>query len=206
MHVAVFGATGGTGIELVRQALGRGVSVTAFVRDPGPLADAGPGLTIVTGDARNPADVARAVRGQDAVVCALGARDLKRTTIRATGTANIIRAMEQENVRRLIVVSAMGIGSSWASLSLFNKVFLATLLRSGRADHEAQEAAVMASGLDWTIIRPSGLVDTPGTGVYDVGPNIRARNSRIPRADVAHLILNELSAGALIRQAVTITT
>ncbi len=124
MHVAVFGATGGTGIELVRQALGRGDSVTAFVRDPGPLADAGPGLTIVTGDVRNPADVARAVREQDAVVCALGARDLKRTTIRATGTASIIRA----------------------------------------------------------------------------------RHSRIPRADVAHLILIELSAGALIRQAVTITT
>ena len=206
VNVAVFGATGGIGIELVGQALGLGHSVTAFVRDPAPLADRGDGLTIVTGDVRAPADVARAVRGQEAVLCALGASDLKKTTIRATGTANIIRAMEHEGVRRLIVVSAMGIGTSWTSLSLFNRLFLATVLRSARADHQAQEAAVTASGLDWTIVRPSGLVNAPGTGVYDVGENVRATTSRIPRADVAHLILNELETGALIHKAVTITT
>ena len=193
-------------MELVRQALERGYAVTAFVRDPTPLADAGDGLAIVTGDGRDPTDVARAVRGQDAVLCALGASDLKKTTIRATGTANIIRAMEQEGVRRLIVVSAMGIGASWASLSLFNRLFFATVLRSARADHEAQEAAVTASGLDWTIVRPSGLVNTPGTRVYDVGENVRAGTSRIPRSDVAHLILKELADGALIHKAVTITT
>ncbi|TVQ19127.1 MAG: SDR family oxidoreductase [Spirochaetaceae bacterium] len=206
MNVAIFGATGGVGTELVRQALRLGHSVTAFARDPSPLADHADHLTIVTGDVRDPADVARAVRGQDAVLCALGARDLKKTTIRATGTANIIGAMKQEGVRRLIVVSAMGIGASWASLSLFNRMFFATLLRSSRADHEAQEAVVTASGLDWTIVRPSGLVNTPGTGVYDVGENIRATTSRIPRADVADLILTELAAGALIHKAVTITT
>ena len=206
VNVAVFGATGGIGIELVGQALGLGHSVTAFVRDPARLANRGDGLTIVTGDARDPADVARAVRGQDAVLCALGTSDLKQTTLRATGTANIIRAMEQEGVRRLIVVSAMGIGASWTSLSLFNRLFFATVLRSARADHEAQEAAVTASGLDWTIVRPSGLVNTPGTGVYDVGENVRATTSRIPRADVAHLILKELADCALIHRAVTITT
>ena len=206
VNVAVFGATGGTGIELVRQALERGYAVTAFVRDPEPLADAGDSLTIVTGDIHDLADVARCVRGQDAVLCALGARDLQKTMIRAAGTVNIIHAMKQEGVRRLIVVSAMGIGASWNSLSLFNRLFFATVLRSARADHEAQEAAVTASGLDWTIVRPSGLVNTPGTGVYDVGESIRARTSRIPRADVARLILDELSERALIHKAVTITT
>jgi uncharacterized protein YbjT (DUF2867 family) len=113
--------------------------------------------------------------------------------------------MKQEGVSRLIVVSAMGIGASWNDLSPINKLFFATLLSAARADHEAQEAAVMASGLDWTIVRPSALVDTPGTGVYGVGEGVRAKTSKIPRADVADAILNELAEGLLVGKAVTIT-
>lgn len=205
MNVAVFGATGGTGLELVKQALARGHAVTAFVRDPTRLPAGGDGLTIVTGDIHDAADVARCVKGQDAVLCALGSRDLKRTMIRATGTASIIDGMKRQGVTRLIVVSAMGVGASWNSLSLFNRLLFAAFLGGARADHEAQEAAVTSSGLDWTIVRPSGLVDSPGTGVYGVGEEIRAKTSRIPRADVATLILDELAEGMLVGKAVTIT-
>jgi putative NADH-flavin reductase len=205
MKVAIFGATGGTGIELVKQALDRDYLVTVFVRDPSLLADKGDGLTIMTGDIYDMTGVARCVQGQDAVLCALGARDLNKTMIRTAGTVNIIKAMKQNSVSRLLIVSAMGIGESWNSLSLLNKLFFATLLRNARADHEAQEAAVKASGLDWTIIRPNGLVDSLRTGAYNVGENIRARKSRIARADVADLILNELEEGSLVHKAVTIT-
>jgi len=205
MKVAIFGATGGTGIELVKQALERGHSVTAFVRNPAQLADKGDGLTVMTGDIHDVASVERCIQGQDAVLCALGARDLKKTMIRTDGTVNIISAMKQNNVKRLFVVSAMGVGDSWDSLSMINKLFFALLLKSTREDHEAQEAAVKDSGLDWTIIRPSGLVDKPRTGVYSVGENIRAKTSQISRADVADLILNNLEAQALVHKAVTIT-
>lgn len=205
MKVTVFGATGGTGRELVKQALERGHAVTAFVRDPAPLAGAREGLTVMTGDIHDVGAVARCVQGQDAVLCALGSRELKKTMIRATGTATIIDGMKRTGVKRLIVVSAMGVGASWDALSAINKLFLATLLRSALADHGAQEAAVMSSGLDWTIVRPSGLVDTPGTGVYGVGEGVRATTSRIPRADVASMILDEVAAGKLVGQAVTIT-
>jgi len=204
MKVTIFGATGGTGAEVVKQALERGHTVTAFVRNPGALAEQDR-FQIVTGDIHNPADVEQAIRDQDAVICALGARDLKKTMIRSEGTRSIIDAMKKNNIRRLIVVSAMGVGESWDSLSLVNKAFFAILLKSTREDHEAQEAAVKASGLDWTIIRPSGLVNTPGTGVYSVGENIHAKTSQISRADVADLILNNLEAQALVQKAVTIT-
>ena len=205
MKLAIFGATGGTGIELVKQALERGHSVTAFTRNPSSLADMGNALTCIAGDIHDLASVEQVVRGQEAVICALGARDLKKTMIRTEGTVKIIEAMKKHNVRRLVVVSAMGVGESWDSLSLVNKSFFAVLLKSAREDHEAQEAAVKASKLDWTIIRPSGLVDTPRTGVYSIGENIRAKTSQISRADVADLILNELEKQALVHKAVTIT-
>jgi len=206
MKLVIFGATGKTGIELVKQALEQGHAVTAFVRDPTRLAIENERLTFVIGDVFDPTPVAQAVQGQDAVICALGAgSDLKKTTVRTIGTINIISGMQENNVKRLMVVTAMGVGDSWDSLSLFNKFFFATLLRSSRTDHEAQEAAVKESGLDWTIVRPSGLTDTPRTGVYEVGENIPATTSKIARADVADLILKELEENALIGKAVTIT-
>jgi putative NADH-flavin reductase len=206
MKLAIFGASGKTGTELVKQALEQGHTVTAFVRDPARLAIEDENLTFITGDVFDPVSVDQAVLGQDAVVVALGAAsDLQKTTVRTTGTINIIESMQKNDVKRLVVVTAMGVGESWDDLSLFNKLFFATLLRGSRTDHEAQEVAVKESGLDWTIIRPSGLTDTPLTGVYDVGQNISAATSKIARADVADLILKELQQNMYIGRAVTIT-
>ncbi len=206
MKLAIFGATGKTGLELVKQSLKQGHVVTAFVRDPARLVIEDEGLTLVTGDVFDPASVAHVIEGQDAVICALGAgSDLKKTTIRTTGTSNIISGMQKHDVKRLIVVTAMGTGESWNRMSLLNKFFYATLLKNTRKDHEAQEVAVKESGLNWTIVRPSGLTDTPRTGIYDVGEDIPATISKIARADVAGLILKELKENALIGKAVTIT-
>jgi len=206
MKIAVFGATGGTGNEVVKQALTAGHEVTAFVRDASRPTIQNEQLRIVTGDVFDPASVAQAVQGQDTVVCALGAgQDLKKTTVRTTGTENIIYGMQTHGVKRLMVVTAMGVGESWDDLSMLNKFFFAVLLKSSRVDHEAQEAAVKESGLDWTIIRPSGLTDEPRTGVYDVGERIPAKSSKIARADIADLILKELEQNKLIGKAVTIT-
>jgi putative NADH-flavin reductase len=163
-------------------------------------------LTSIVGDIFDPASVAQAVQEQDAVICTLGAGiDLKKTTVRTDGTVNIIHGMKSNKVERLFVVSAMGVGESWNTLSLINKLFFATLLKSSRDDHETQETAVKESGLDWTIIRPSGLTDTPRTGSYEVGENISATTSKIARADVADLVIKELEQNKLIGKAVTIT-
>lgn len=205
MKLAIFGATGKTGIELVKQALEDGHTVTAFVRDPARLEIQHGNLTTMIGDVFDTETVAEAVKGQDAVICSLGSNDLKKTTVRTTGTENIISAMKAHGVKRLFAVTAMGVGESWDTLSSINKFFFAVLLKSSRVDHEAQEAAIKESGLDWTIVRPSGLIDKPGTGEYRVGENILAETSQIPRADVADLIIKELAENARIRKAVTIT-
>ena len=205
MKLTIFGASGKTGVELVKQALEKDHEVTAFLRDPARLPVQHDQLETVTGDVLTGENIADAVQGQDAVVCVLGSNDLKKTNIRSTGTANIIQAMKQENIQRFIVVSAMGTGDSWDTLSTASKFLYATVLKSSREDHEAQEAAVKDSGLDWTIIRPSGLTDEPKTGAYEVGENIPAKTPRIARADVADLILKELEQNAFIGKAVTIT-
>ena len=206
MKITIFGATGKTGIELVKQSLEQGHTVTAFVRDPGRMVIKDERLTMITGDVFDSVKVTQAIQGQEAVICVLGAgNDLKKTTVRTTGTINIINGMQKNNVKRLMVVTAMGVGSSWTTLSLFNRFFFATMLKSSRKDHEAQEIAVRESHLDWTIIRPSGLTDTPRTGVYKVGENILATTSKISRADIADLILKEIKHETLIGKAVTIT-
>ena len=206
MKVIIFGATGGTGNEIVKHTLEVGHEVTAFVRDAARLSIHNERLTVVTGDVFEAEGVAKAVQGQDAVVCALGAgRDLKKTTIRTTGTENIVQGMETHNIKRLIVVSAMGTGESWDDMSLLNKFFYAVLLKNTREDHEGQERVVKQSGLEWTIVRPSGLNDKPCTGSYEVGERIRAKTSQIARADVADLVVKALDQNTWVGKAITIT-
>jgi len=205
MKLVIFGATGKSGLEIIKQSLTKGDVVTAFVRDPSKLEVEHEYLKIIQGDVFEVASVGQAIQGQEAVVCALGSSELKKTTVRSQGTKNIIQGMKENKVKRLVIISAMGVGESWDTLSAINKFFFATLLKSAREDHEAQEAAVKESGLDWTIIRPSGLVDTPRTGMYEAGENIPAKTSRIARADVADLIIKELDRSDNIGKALTIS-
>jgi putative NADH-flavin reductase len=205
MRVIIFGATGKTGTQVMRVARERGHEVTAFVR-PGresSLEEAGVG--VITGDVFDADAVRRAIEGQDAVLCALGSKSLRATTIRSEGTTNIISAMGAAEVDRLVVMSAMGVGESWSTLSWINRLFFATLLRASRNDHEAQERAVKQSENRWTIIRASGLTDGPETGQYELGEDVRGTTSRISRADVARAMLDALEDPSLERRAVTIT-
>lgn len=205
MKLVVFGATGGTGQEIVKQSLAQGHQVTAFVRDPAKMSLEDDNLKVITGNVHDLDAVRQAVKGQDAVICSLGSNELGRTTVRAEGTANIIKAMRDDPVQRLIVITAMGVGESWSTLSFVNRLFFATVLRSARQDHENQELYVKESDLDWTIFRPSGLTDGPLTERYAIGENIQSGTSQISRADVAHAIIKELHDNTFVHKAVTIT-
>jgi putative NADH-flavin reductase len=205
MKLVVFGATGKIGQEIVKQALAQGYEVTAFVRDPSKMTHERDDLKVMTGDIFEFTAVTQAIQGQDAVICSLGSSELGKTTVRSEGTANITKAMKENHVNRLVVVSAMGVAESWSTLSIVNKLFFATLLRSSRQDHEEQEVVVKESDLDWTIIRPSGLTDTPQTESYAIGENIIGKTSKIARADVAHAIIKEIHDNTFVHRAVTIT-
>ena len=204
MKILIFGSTGGTGRELVTQALDAGHEVTAFARNPAKLDDISQkNLHTVRGDVLDSAAVESAVSGHDAVLCSIGA-GAGRTTLREDGTRAVVRAMERAGVRRLICQSSMGVGDSRANLGFVTKyVIVPVFLRHAFADHERQEAVVRESDLDWTIVRPPHLTDGPRTGSYRHGfsPTDTEIKGKISRADVADFMLSQLTDDAYVGKA-----
>ncbi len=170
MRLKVFGATGGTGRQLLDQACGAGHEVTAVVRDPSRLLPPHPQLTVVSTDVMDPAAIGPAIAGQDAVVSAIGPRNRRApSTVCADSAFSIIQAMRAEGVQRLVVVSASGMhidDGDGPLTRLVVKPILNTVLKHSFADLRRMEGLVRASGLEWTILRPPMLTDGPRTGTY----------------------------------------
>jgi putative NADH-flavin reductase len=202
MNVLIFGATGGTGRELVRQALDRGHSVTAFARDPSALGERD-GLRRLAGDVLDAGAVERAVAGHDVVLCVLGAPATRPGNVRSQGTRNIVKAMEHAGPRRLICQSTIGIGDTRGLLPPhYRYVIVPFLLRRTFAEHERQEAAVRSSDLEWTIVRAGALTDGEPTGSYRHGfpATEGSLEFEISRADVAGFTVGLLSDGAYLQE------
>ena len=203
MKLLIFGSTGGTGRELVNQALDQGHSVTAFARDPAKIEDIQhPSLKVVRGNVLDPVAVEGAVAGHDAVFVTIGAGPA-RTTLREEGTRNIVEVMQGTDVKRLICQSSLGVGDSRANLPPFTKhIIVGIFLRHAFADHERQEAVVRQSTLDWTIVRPPHLKDGPRTEVYRYGFSTTDKQikSWISRADVADFMLKQLVDDSYLNQ------
>ena len=203
MKVVVFGATGGTGRELVKQALGHGHSVRAFVRKPDRLKVIHHRLEVITGDVQDAKAVAEAVRGHDAVLSALGIYERKPNTILSDAMRTIVTAMEQEQVKRLLMVSSLGVGDSKGQLGpLYNSVLLPLLLKEIFADKETAETVVRESALDWTIVRPGRLTNARLSGKYRSGPDAAKGRwfPKISRANTADFILNALERSQFIHE------
>jgi putative NADH-flavin reductase len=206
MKLAIFGATGKTGVEVIKQALNHGHEVTVMVRDPKRLPTFSKPISVLTGDFTTLDTVRSTLIRQDAVICALGSRELYQNSgLRTMGTRAIIKCMEEEGVKRLVVMSSMGIGESWNQLSFFSKALFKLVMPAAREDHEAQEQAVKASALDWTLIRPSGLTNEPHVSAYEYGNELTPKTSRISRANVADLILKVLGNQVHIHESITIS-
>lgn len=208
MKIIVFGATGKVGARVTRNLLEDGHSVTAFARNPGSL-EAAEGLHHIAGDALDPEAVAAAISGQDAVVVTLGAGMNRRSLVRSQGTLNIIEGMHRHGVRRLICQSTLGAHESWDNLDFFwKRIMFGALLRPVFLDHERQEQLVRASGLDWTIVRPSAFDSSPGTGKFreDVAPDERRLALKIPLGDLAGFLVRQVTDRRYLHRAVGITT
>ena len=186
------------GRQVALQALSKGHYVTAFARDS--KLEPHPNLSVQARDVLDAEAVNRAVVGFDAVICALGSGNTNQGNVRSMGTANIVSAMREAGIKRLVAVSSFGVGDSRKGL-VANIAWL--FLRAALEEHERQEVIIRSSGLNWTIVRPTGLTNDPATGNIRVGSSGRGR---ISRADVAAFVLNQLVDDSSFSRSITISS
>lgn len=214
MRTVVFGATGGTGRQLVEQACRSGHEVRAVVRDrsklderrPAPADNTGrtaeqvrgfpasnPGLTVLEADVMDPVAIAPIIADCAAVVSTLGPAGARApTSVCTDGATSIVKGMREADVQRLVVVSAAGISTDGDGpfTKYVVKPILQRALRHPFDDARRMEAVVRESGLDWTIVRPPRLTNGPHTGRYRSAVDVNVRRGfRISRADLADAIL-----------------
>ncbi|PSL02195.1 putative NADH-flavin reductase [Haloactinopolyspora alba] len=208
MHIAVLGATGRTGRHLVDQALDRGHTITAVVRDPARLPRTSTEqLNVATADVMDPAALAAVLTGHDAVVSAIGPVGRGPSSACTDSARALTEAMPRAAVGRLVVISAAGITTAGDGpfTRIVVKPLLNRFLRHSFADMRGMEREVTGSDLDWTIVRPPQLTDRPFTGRYrrSVGSNVR-RGFRVCRADLAHAVLDAADDSALTRTTLSV--
>jgi len=188
--VAVLGATGATGRHVVDAALRRGHEVTALVRRPGSFSPAERLSEVVWTDLSDEATLASALTGANAVISTLGGAAKGPTTVCADGIRSAVTAMDQAGVSRLVVVSAHGVAESH-DRSLYSLAVWAGVANRMR-DKETMESLITASNLDWTIVRPPTLNNTPAIGRYRVATDLPIHLwTSIGRADLAGFLVRE---------------
>jgi putative NADH-flavin reductase len=214
MRLAIFGPTGGTGRRLVERAIAEGHDVTAFARNPSRMTARHQRLRVVVGDALDSVSVREAVAGNEAVICLLGTRTPSNPLhplrpgdpngVISAGTENIIAAMKEHGLRRLVCQTAWGVGESRRNAgfagAFFMNVLVPPLLRDEYADKEAQEKLVDESDLEWIIVRPMILTNGPWTNDYRASVDLKpGRRPYISRADVADFLLKQLTDDMFVR-------
>jgi putative NADH-flavin reductase len=202
MRVALLGGTGRIGGLLLAQALESGHEVTVLARNTDALTPAG-GLTTISGDATDAQAVAATVDGADAVLSALGPRGAKAPSPLESAARNTVLAMSKTGARRLICVSAAGAFIEGdPNMSAVVKFILPKVFATQFADVRAMEQVIRASDLDWTLVRPTRLVNSGVTQKYRTAPDYAPPGGRkISRADVAQFIGTVLEQDAWLKAA-----
>lgn len=169
MKLFVIGATGRTGEEIVQQGLARGHHVTAFVRSPETVTLRDERLGVLKGNVTDESQLSEATQNHDAVVSALGPREVfKPSSLLHDSALATTRAMQRSGVRRLVVLSAA------AHFPGIPNRIVSFILRNHMRDSLAMEKVVQDSGLEWTIARPPRLTQ-------EQYPTYRSREGAAPR-------------------------
>jgi putative NADH-flavin reductase len=208
MNLLIIGATRGIGFQLFEQALQAEHVITALVRDLQKMPKQHDRLRVVQGDILDLGAVQRAMAEQEAVCVTIGIGiTWKPVTVFSQGTRNVLEAMLQQGVRRLICITGIGAGDSKGHGGfLYDRLFNPLLLKAIYEDKDRQEALIRASDTDWTIVRPGFLTNGPLTKKYQVITDLTGITAgKISRADVAHFILEELATNRYLGQAPLLT-
>jgi uncharacterized protein YbjT (DUF2867 family) len=194
MKILVIGASQGTGALCVKAALAKGHSVTAFSRTPAKLDLTHPALMKLAGDFHDAASVRSAVAGHEAVIICASPTSLgtikEKPDYFSRGTRYCIDAMKEHGVKRLVVLTAHGVGATKPVASWFQRTLLIDrLLKGFFLDHEVQERMRQESGLDFVIARPTRLTNGRAKGTYVRTAELISVPSSISRADLADFLV-----------------
>jgi len=201
VKVAVLGAAGQLGREIVRTLEAQGYGVVAAVRRP-PTFPLGSSVEIRRADAQKRSEVQAALTGCDAVVNAIGAGTLRRNVVESTTTTVAVAAALDMGITRYIAMSAGMVVLDWF---FFKYVLRPLIFRNIVAEHRRVEEIVRASRLTWTIVRPPKLTNGPPSGyLASLEPQLTLFSAA--RADVAAFIANELKNNAYVRRAVFVAS
>ncbi len=209
MHLTIFGASGGTGEQLIRAALDAGHSLAAVARDPSKVRASHERLRTARADVLDPSSLEGTVDGADAVLSALGTGlGNEPTTVYSTGVANILDAMRLAGVPRFIGVSALPVTPRAEVSVLERRVVYPILFRyfgEDYADLARMERVLRDSDVDWTVVRPPRLTNGPANGRYRTAVNRHLKRARtISRADLAAAMLRLLDDPHAVRATVGI--
>jgi len=206
MRALVLGATGRVGRLIAEGALERGHEISALVRSPEKPGGPPARVNVVHGDALDPDALSRAVAGHDAVLYALGAGNVRRTTLFSESTRILLLAMQRDGVRRLICLTGVGAGDTKGHGGFVYDRIIYPLFTSGSyADKDEQERLIRLSTLEWTLVRPAAFRERTPEGPLQVITRVEGVTlRRISRREVATFVLDELEHKRYVRQAVFI--
>jgi putative NADH-flavin reductase len=195
MKIAVIGAAGRTGRQVVGQALDRGHEVVAVARSPEKLNMTGDRLTVAAADVHDSDALAAAVDGQDAIVTTFGAAAGRAPTdVYSVGITNVLAAVDRVGIGRLAVISASPIGPRADQPAVARVLVLPILDRvfaGAYADLRRMEAVLLARGdLGWTCLRPPRLLERPARGAYRLGRRPLPRTRSLTYPDLATALLD----------------
>ena len=204
MKLLILGATGNTGKELVTQAFEQNHEITVLVRDSSKLRVPHEKLNVIIGSVLDKAVLTKALEGTDAVISALGVgNSLKSNNLISNAVSTLIPAMSATGVKRVIFLSAFGVGETFKQASLIQKIAFRLFLKDLYADKTKADEQLRSSNLDWTLVFPAKLTNGPRTGKYTVGEKLKMKGfPSISRADVADFMLKQLADKSFMRKEV----
>ncbi len=207
MKILILGSTGPTGQQLLTRALDQQHEVTALVRNPSKLSLQHQNLKIIKGDVLDNQVLLTAVKGQQAVISALGNGQSLWSSDLITNAVNyLIPAMYESTVMRLIFLSGFGAGETFSQANTLQKIIFKTFLRGIYADKARAEEKIRISNLDWTLVYPVQLINTPANGHYKAAEKLSMKGMpQISRADVADFMLQELKDNTFLKKGVVLS-
>jgi putative NADH-flavin reductase len=213
-HILLLGATGRTGSHALKYALSKGYNVTALTRNPDKITTKSEKLKVLKGTPTNPEDVREAIKGCDCVVSTLNnprasdkpwAKIINSPTLMTDSIRNVITAMDENGIKRIVIQTAVGVGDSFEKVPFYFKWFVTkTNLKVTYADHNSQEQLLMNSDLDWTIARPVGLTDKE-TGKCVKVPTGTKAGPFVMRKNVASFMIDSLASNEYLKKTPTIS-